>query len=114
MMTRLASDQLRRKHKKEDDDLCPICLSTFDDQNPKFHLDCNHAFHNKCIIQSLRYKTWCPTCKNDPKRKDREGDDDDEEEDDNNDSDVEHTKQRMLKKLKTATIQSILRVQRLQ
>ena len=58
---------------------------------------------------SLRYKTWCPTCKDDPKRNDREGDDDDEEEDDNNDSDVEHTKQRMLKKMKTATIQSILR-----
>ena len=111
-MTRLASDQLRRNQdggKNEDDDLCAICLSGFDDQNPKFHLDCKHAFHGKCIIQSLRYKTWCPTCKNDPKRKDREGDDDDEEEDDNNDSDVEHTKQRMLKKLKTATIQSILR-----
>ena len=113
MMTRLASDQLRRKQdsdKKEYDDLCAICLSPFDDQNPKFHLDCKHAFHSKCIIQSLRYKTWCPTCKDDPKRNNREEDDDDEEEeDDGNDSDVEHTKRRMRKKLKTETIKSILR-----
>ena len=110
-MTRFASDQLQRKQdgdKKEDDDLCAICLSGFDDQNPKFHLDCKHAFHGKCIIQSLRYKTWCPTCKDDPKRKDREEDDEEEEEDDSNDSDVEHTKRRMLKKLKTETIKSIL------
>ena len=108
MMTRLASDELRRKQdddKKEDDDLCAICLSGFDDQNPKFHLDCKHAFHGKCIIQSLRYKTWCPTCKDDPKRKDRE----EEEEEEDNDPDVEHTKERMLKKLKTETIKSILR-----
>jgi hypothetical protein len=99
MMTRLASDQLRRNQdggKNEDDDLCAICLSGFDDQNPKFHLDCKHAFHGKCIIQSLRYKTWCPTCKDDPKRKDRE--EDDNEEDDSDDSDIEHTKRRMLKK----------------
>lgn len=108
-MTRLASDQLRRNQdggKTEDDDLCAICLSGFNDENPKFHLDCNHAFHGKCIITSLRYKTWCPTCKDDPKRKDRE---EEEEEEGNNDSDVEHTKQRMLKKLKTETIKSILR-----
>ena len=107
-MTRHASDELRRKQdadKKEGDELCAICLSGFDDQNPKFHLDCNHAFHGKCIITSLRYKTWCPTCKDDPKRKDRE----EEEEEEDNDSDVEHTKQRMLKKLKTETIKSILR-----
>ena len=77
--------------------------------DPKFHLDYKHAFHGKCIIQSLRYKTWCPTCKDDPKRKDREEDNEEEEEDDGNDSDVEHTKLRMLKKLKTETIKSILR-----
>ena len=112
MKTRLASDQLRRKQdgdKKEDDDLCAICLKWIRRSEPKVPPRLHTCFHGKCIIQSLRYKTWCPTCKDDPKRKDREEDDEEEEEDDGNDSDVEHTKRRMLKKLKTETIKSILR-----
>lgn len=85
-------------------DLCAICLDTLDEAT-KHHLDCKHAFHAECIIKSLRYKSWCPVCRDDPARTDR----DDEENDEEEYSETEYTARRMLKKLETETIRSILR-----
>ena len=46
----------------EDEDLCSICLSNFDDKDVKI-LKCNHFFHNECIIEWLKVKEICPNCK---------------------------------------------------
>ena len=46
----------------EDDDLCSICLSNFDNKDIKI-LKCNHFFHNDCIIEWLQVKEICPNCK---------------------------------------------------
>lgn len=46
----------------EDEDLCSICLSNFDDKDVKI-LKCNHFFHNDCIIKWLQVKEICPNCK---------------------------------------------------
>lgn len=49
---------------------CPICMFPLDkedlEENPIFSLECNHTFHTKCIIQSLRRNPCCPYCRNNP------------------------------------------------
>lgn len=41
---------------------CPICCSTYS-QNSAVILPCVHAYCRSCIVQALRFKPECPTCK---------------------------------------------------
>lgn len=41
---------------------CPICCSTYS-QNNAVILPCVHAYCRTCIVQALRFKPECPTCK---------------------------------------------------
>ena len=40
---------------------CPICLN--DDTGP-FKTNCNHLFHEKCLVTWMKRKENCPLCKN--------------------------------------------------
>mmetsp|Transcript_9428 Transcript_9428/g.14494 ORF Transcript_9428/g.14494 Transcript_9428/m.14494 type:complete len:246 (+) Transcript_9428:203-940(+) len=49
----------------QDDNICPICLESFDVDNdiivsPKV---CNHKFHDTCILSWLEEHTDCPNCR---------------------------------------------------
>jgi uncharacterized protein (UPF0335 family) len=50
-----------------EDNLCPICFDIIDDN--EFKLDCNHGFHDKCIIKWFRTTNAqgkCPCCNDSP------------------------------------------------
>lgn len=50
----------------EDDDLCAICLETFEDGESLTGLPCRHSFHTECIRPWLSSKSaLCPMCKAD-------------------------------------------------
>jgi hypothetical protein len=48
-------------------DECPICLEEYDDDNPKYHLQCDHYFHRECIGKCFedmsRKNIRCPVCR---------------------------------------------------
>ena len=52
------------------ENLCPICLSTIDeDNNDMYKLECNHFFHSKCIMDWFRAENSngkCPCCNDTP------------------------------------------------
>lgn len=48
----------------EDDDLCAICLETYEDGDSLTGLPCRHSFHTECIRPWLSGKSaLCPMCK---------------------------------------------------
>ena len=50
-----------------EDNLCPICFDIIDGN--EFKLDCNHGFHDKCIIKWFRTANAqgkCPCCNDSP------------------------------------------------
>ncbi|CAM9910319.1 unnamed protein product [Ectocarpus fasciculatus] len=49
---------------REDDDLCAICLETYEDGDSLTGLPCRHSFHTECIRPWLSGKSaLCPMCK---------------------------------------------------
>ena len=56
----------------EPDKLCYICYTTYDDTT-KYNLKCNHSFHYKCLLNSIKatntkycnnqYNKQCPYCR---------------------------------------------------
>ena len=42
---------------------CNICLDTFEIGNILRILECNHEFHEKCIITWLKQNNTCPVCR---------------------------------------------------
>lgn len=66
---------------EEEGDCCPICQMEMGDQEEElqdenaktFRLTpCGHTFHTSCIVDWLRRgNTSCPTCRNDPHRRQR-------------------------------------------
>lgn len=50
--------------RREDDDLCAICLETYEDGDSLTGLPCRHSFHTQCIRPWLSGKSaLCPMCK---------------------------------------------------
>lgn len=47
------------------DDVCPICLDSFNHKKIIVKTLCNHHFHKKCIAEWLRNNFTCPSCKYD-------------------------------------------------
>ena len=50
-------------------ELCTICLSTLDNDNETYTLECNHSFHMKCIMKWFRCDNSsgnCPLCNDNP------------------------------------------------
>ena len=45
------------------DNMCSICYEQFDENNLEYTLECNHKFHNSCIINWFRLgNSNCPLC----------------------------------------------------
>ncbi|XP_050229224.1 E3 ubiquitin-protein ligase At3g02290-like [Mercurialis annua] len=45
---------------EEDDDVCPICIEKFNDDNECVVLPCSHMFHKLCLQNWLNKNTLCP------------------------------------------------------
>ena len=43
---------------------CIICTEDFKSDDLVSVLDCNHIFHNKCVVEWGHYNPCCPLCKN--------------------------------------------------
>ncbi|KDO30774.1 hypothetical protein SPRG_04675 [Saprolegnia parasitica CBS 223.65] len=55
---------MRQYHVKSDEDVCSICLETFDDGVWLKVLPCDHEFHQECIDPWLQHRNGnCPLCK---------------------------------------------------
>lgn len=48
---------------------CCICVEPFNPDEMIAKLDCNHIFHENCIMEWGKYKTTCPICRNAIKEK---------------------------------------------
>ena len=51
------------------DKLCPICFDVIEEESNEYKLDCNHFFHDKCIINWFRAENSngkCPCCNDSP------------------------------------------------
>ncbi|XP_051119585.1 E3 ubiquitin-protein ligase At3g02290-like isoform X2 [Andrographis paniculata] len=46
----------------DEEDVCPICLEEYDEQNPKNMTDCDHHYHLSCILQWKEKNNTCPVC----------------------------------------------------
>ncbi|KAI8141591.1 hypothetical protein BJV82DRAFT_618356 [Fennellomyces sp. T-0311] len=55
----------------EQDQVCAICLSTYDDGDILCQLWCNHHFHRTCVHEWLVLNSRCPMCKRDCRGKPR-------------------------------------------
>ena len=51
--------------KKEINNICPICIDEFKENQLTVHLCCSdyHVFHLKCLESYLDYRQDCPMCK---------------------------------------------------
>ncbi|KAL6905813.1 hypothetical protein ACP4OV_003414 [Aristida adscensionis] len=48
--------------KPEEEDVCPICLEEYDEENPRSITKCEHHFHLCCILEWMERKDTCPVC----------------------------------------------------
>lgn len=46
----------------DEEDVCPICLEEYDDENPKNMTKCEHHFHLCCILEWMERSDSCPMC----------------------------------------------------
>ncbi|CAM9362994.1 unnamed protein product, partial [Discosporangium mesarthrocarpum] len=46
-----------------DDESCAICLADYEGSDMLRQLPCNHAFHQKCVDDWLKYNASCPNCR---------------------------------------------------
>jgi len=42
--------------------ICSICLDKIQDEQ-KIITECNHTFHNDCLLEWYKYKRTCPMCR---------------------------------------------------
>ena len=47
----------------ESDDMCPVCLCAYDDDDVVLELPCAHVFHEACIGRWLQQESSCPQCR---------------------------------------------------
>ena len=48
--------------KIEEEDVCPICLEEYDEENPRSITKCEHHFHLCCILEWMERSETCPVC----------------------------------------------------
>lgn len=46
----------------DEEDVCPICLEEYDEENPRSVTKCEHHFHLCCILEWMERKDTCPVC----------------------------------------------------
>ena len=45
------------------ENVCSICLQTFENVHFKYKAPCNHCYHNDCIKEWCRINPTCPLCR---------------------------------------------------
>ncbi|XP_066332926.1 probable E3 ubiquitin-protein ligase RHB1A [Miscanthus floridulus] len=50
------------KDKADEEDVCPICLEEYDEENPRSVTKCEHHFHLCCILEWMERSETCPVC----------------------------------------------------
>ncbi|KAM9963000.1 hypothetical protein ACTFIW_006221 [Dictyostelium discoideum] len=48
---------------REEGQGCVICMSDVEEGQKYMLTECNHLFHEKCLLQWLEFKAQCPTCR---------------------------------------------------
>uniref|UniRef100_A0A0E0B7U2 RING-type E3 ubiquitin transferase n=1 Tax=Oryza glumipatula TaxID=40148 RepID=A0A0E0B7U2_9ORYZ len=48
--------------KPDEEDVCPICLEEYDEENPRSMTKCEHHFHLCCILEWMERSETCPVC----------------------------------------------------
>uniref|UniRef100_A0A0A9CZM7 RING-type E3 ubiquitin transferase n=1 Tax=Arundo donax TaxID=35708 RepID=A0A0A9CZM7_ARUDO len=48
--------------KPDEEDVCPICLEEYDEENPRSMTKCEHHFHLCCIFEWMERSDNCPVC----------------------------------------------------
>ncbi|PAN47848.1 hypothetical protein PAHAL_9G340400 [Panicum hallii] len=48
--------------KPDEEDVCPICLEEYDEENPCSVTKCEHHFHLCCILEWMERSDTCPVC----------------------------------------------------
>ncbi|RLM80675.1 E3 ubiquitin-protein ligase [Panicum miliaceum] len=48
--------------KPDEEDVCPICLEEYDEENPRSMTKCEHHFHLCCILEWMERSDTCPVC----------------------------------------------------
>ncbi|KAF8691775.1 hypothetical protein HU200_040171 [Digitaria exilis] len=46
----------------DEEDVCPICLEEYDEENPRSMTKCEHHFHLCCILEWMERSDTCPVC----------------------------------------------------
>ncbi|XP_047319836.1 probable E3 ubiquitin-protein ligase RHB1A [Impatiens glandulifera] len=46
----------------EEEDVCPICLEEYIEEDPKILTRCKHHFHLECILEWMERSDVCPIC----------------------------------------------------
>jgi hypothetical protein len=52
-----------RNIEKNPENVCPICIDEFKENEYQKTLNCNHCFHKKCINRWLKKQKHCPLCR---------------------------------------------------
>ena len=65
---------------------CGTCLEDFCENEDVIVLNCDHKFHDKCIIPWLKKSVFCPTCRQDQRVDQSDGDSNDDEDEDNDEN----------------------------
>jgi len=47
----------------DNEEVCPVCLSAYDDADVLIKLPCEHLFHEQCIARWLQQDSSCPQCR---------------------------------------------------
>ncbi|KAL6912327.1 hypothetical protein ACP4OV_001132 [Aristida adscensionis] len=50
------------EEKFDEEDVCPICLEEYDEENPRSITKCEHHFHLCCILEWMERSETCPVC----------------------------------------------------
>ena len=56
-------DALIEKLLLNEDEACSICIADFQMDQHVYYLPCSHCFHKACVLDWLKVKISCPTCR---------------------------------------------------
>jgi len=95
--------------KKDEDVECAICLEVIKPSD-EVKLVCGHKLHGQCAVRHLQLDRRCPICRKQPRTRIQDEDEDEEEEYERMvDASEEIVIMRLVKKVKTETMRTLLR-----
>jgi len=58
-----ATGKLGGSAEAEDEELCPVCLCSYESDDVLMRLPCEHLFHDSCVTRWLLQDSSCPQCR---------------------------------------------------